>query len=122
MKQKNKLDKPSCTETIVIRVTPQQKQQVAEIAEKAGLTISRYGRRALLGQRIRARLTEREVVVLSNLEDIRGDLVNIQNALNGTPEDVKLQLFKSPDFMYKWITAINSEVQYLQSVIDNLKK
>ena len=117
-----KATKTMKSENIVIRLTPEEKRQISAMAEKAGISISRLGRKALLGQKIRARLSERELEVLSHLSDIRGDIVNIQNALNGTPDEVKRRLFKSPDFMRRWLTAIDKEVQYLDQLFQNLSK
>lgn len=121
-KKKNKIKKPTCSETIVIRVKPNEKALIKATAKEAGRSISDLGRRALLKLKVTAPLSEKEIQALAPLSDIRGDLVNIQNALNGTSDAIKIKLFNNFDFMRKWLLCIEKEVQYLDNVFENIYK
>ena len=121
-KKKNKIKKPTCSETIVIRVKPEEKALIKATAKEAGRSISDLGRRALLKLKVTAPLSEKEIQALAPLSDIRGDLVNIQNALNGTSDAIKIKLFNNFDFMRKWLLCIEKEVQYLDNVFENIYK
>ena len=119
-KKKARKPQPGRTETIVIRCSPEEKKKIKVDAQSAGKSISEYGRRVLQKQVIKAALTEKELKAFAGLTDARGDLVNIQNALNATPESLKLKLFRNEKFMKRWILAIEDEVHIIDNVWEKI--
>ena len=69
------------TERLEVRVTPDEYNRVAELANTCGLTVSNYVRKCVLGQHPKQRLTNREIEALCSLADARGDLIRIVSAV-----------------------------------------
>lgn len=52
---------PKRTERLEVRVTSEEYNRVAELANTCGLTVSNYVRKCVLGQHPKQRLTDREL-------------------------------------------------------------
>lgn len=72
---------PKRTERLEVRVTSDEYNRVAELANVCGLTVSNYVRKCVLGQHPKQRLTDREIEALCSLADARGDLIRIASAV-----------------------------------------
>lgn len=112
--------KPARTRIIQIRVTQQEYESITRKAEESGLSVSSMCRHAILGARLYRRLTERECQLMAGLSDQRADLVNVTNALNGVPENVKRLLFIDLEFMRRWLAAVNEIVDGLSGFLNRV--
>ena len=69
---KSKIDTtPKRTERLEVRVTSDEYNRVAELANTCGLTVSNYVRKCVLGQHPKQRLTDREIEALCSLSDVK---------------------------------------------------
>jgi len=68
------------TGRINIRVTEFELKELKEDAEEAGLSLSEYGRRRLLGLRVNSRL---DVRIVSELRKLGGLIKHLHNESNG---------------------------------------
>jgi hypothetical protein len=57
---------------------------------------------------------------MAGLSDQRADLVNVTNALNGVPENVKRLLFVDLEFMRRWLAAVNRIVNALSDFLNRV--
>lgn len=112
--------KPARTRIIQIRVTEEEFEQISRKASDAGMSISTMGRKAILRIRLYRRLSERECQLMAGLSDLRADLVNVTNALNGVPENVKRLLFVDLEFMRRWLAAVNRIVNALSDFLNRV--
>lgn len=112
--------KPARTRIIQIRVTEEEFEQISRKASDAGMSISAMGRKAILRIRLYRRLSERECQLIAGLSDLRADLVNVTNALNGVPENVKRLLFVDLEFMRRWLAAVNEIVEGLSGFLNRV--
>lgn len=112
--------KPARTRIIQIRVTEEEFEQISRKASDAGMSISAMGRKAILRIRLYRRLSERECQLMAGLSDLRADLVNVTNALNGVPENVKRLLFVDLEFMRRWLAAVNRIVNALSDFLNRV--
>jgi len=62
---------PKRTERLEVRVTSDEYNRVAELANTCGLTVSNYVRKCVLGQHPKQRLTDREIEALCSLSDVK---------------------------------------------------
>lgn len=108
---------PRRSKVIVIRLTPNQYDELRQKAQKAGKSMSSLGRDALLGIKLFSHLTPEEGVALATLSDCRADLVNIRNALKATPEEVKIKIFKNQRFMSQWLLRIDKIANECESFL-----
>ncbi len=112
--------KPARTRIIQIRVTEEEFEQISRKASDTGMSISAMGRKAILRVRLYRRLSERECQLIAGLSDLRADLVNVTNALNGVPENVKRLLFVDLEFMRRWLAAVNRIVNALSDFLNRV--
>ena len=92
MKKKKIVRKPP-SEVHTFRCTIEEHGQLKQLAQKCGLSLSRYVVEAGLKHHPRQRLTPEECHALDSLMTARQDLVNVSNALNGKTEEEKLRMF-----------------------------
>lgn len=112
--------KPARTRIIQIRVTEEEFEQISRKASDAGMSISAMGRKAILRIRLYRRLSERECQLIAGLSDLRADLVNVTNALNGVSGRIKRSLFGNLEFMKKWLAAIDEIVKGLSGFLNRV--
>ena len=67
-----------------IRMTTAEREAAAEKAAAAGLSLSEFGRRAINGQRITARMSAADEAALRNLNRVGVNLAQIVKRLNMT--------------------------------------
>ncbi len=119
-KKKKTEPKPARTRIIQIRVTEQEYEDITRKAAKKGKSVSAMGRKAILGARLYRRLTERECELIAGLSDLRADLINVTNALNGVPDRIKRLLFGNPEFLRQWLEAVDRIVRALGDFLNRV--
>ena len=90
---------PKRTERLEVRVTSDEYNRVAELANTCGLTVSNYVRKCVLGQHPKQRLTDREIEALCSLADARGDLIRIVSAVKSIQSDKRGLYFPTPSLL-----------------------
>lgn len=96
---------PKRTERLEVRVTSDEYNRVAELANACGLTVSNYVRKCVLGQHPKQRLTDREIEALCSLADARGDLIRIVSAVKSIRSDKRGLYFHNTKFVEEWMKA-----------------
>lgn len=96
---------PKRTERLEVRVTSDEYNRVAELANACGLTVSNYVRKCVLGQHPKQRLTDREIEALCSLSDARGDLIRIVSAVKSIQSDKRGLYFHNTKFVEEWMKA-----------------
>ena len=96
---------PKRTERLEVRVTSEEYNRVAELANTCGLTVSNYVRKCILGQHPKQRLTDREIEALCSLSDARGDLIRIVSAVKSIQSDKRGLYFHNTKFVEEWMKA-----------------
>lgn len=96
---------PKRTERLEVRVTSDEYNRVAELANACGLTVSNYVRKCVLGQHPKQRLTDREIEALCSLADARGDLIRIVSAVKSIQSDKRGLYFHNTKFVEEWMKA-----------------
>lgn len=119
-RKNNNIQDPTKDRIVTVRFSYEEYDELSSLAKESGKSVSVVIRYACLNKKLYYRLTDKEAEALCSLTDARGDLVNIQNALRSTSEDVKLKLFNSFKFMQRWIDAINQIVDQWDNIIERL--
>ena len=96
---------PKRTERLEVRVTSDEYNRVAELANVCGLTVSNYVRKCVLGQHPKQRLTDREIEALCSLADARGDLIRIASAVKSIQNNKRGLYFHNTKFVEEWMKA-----------------
>ena len=96
---------PKRTKRLEVRVTSDEYNRVAELANTCGLTVSNYVRKCVLGQHPKQRLTDREIEALCSLADARGDLIRIVSAVKSIQSDKRGLYFHNTKFVEEWMKA-----------------
>ena len=97
--------KENRTRRIQVRLTEAEYKTADGIAEKCGLTMSRYVRKVITGHHPKARMTQREADAIAALNDARGELVHVKNALKTR---MRYWLQKVDTLMERWNNIIES--------------
>ena len=111
---------PKRTERLEVRVTSDEYNRVAELANACGLTVSNYVRKCVLGQHPKQRLTDREIEALCSLADARGDLIRIVSAVKSIQSDKRGLYFHNTKFVEEWMKAAISLITRWGDIKDYL--
>lgn len=96
---------------IDFRVTEEQYKEITDKAVACGKTISDYCRDLVIGFIPHLLMTVAQEKALTGLVAARSELVHFRNALLTFPPSRRKQLFKSVEFMKKWMQYINLLIQ-----------
>ena len=118
--KKKKIIRKSPTRVHTFRCTDEEFALLKELAQKCGLSLSRYVVETGLKHHPRQRLTPEECHALDSLMTARQDLVNVSNALNGKTAEEKLRMFRSEKFMNWWIVAVAHLIQHWYHIEENI--
>ena len=118
--KKKKITRKAPTEVHTFRCTKEEYNQLKELAQKCGLSLSRYVVETGLKHHPRQRLTPEECHALDSLMTARQDLVNVSNALKDKTDAEKLRMFKSEKFMNWWIMAVARLIQRWYDIEANI--
>ena len=80
------------TERINIRITEYELKELKEDAEEAGLSLSEYGRRRLLGLRVDSKL---DVWVVGELRRLGGLIKHLYNESNGLYSEESAEMLRA---------------------------
>lgn len=104
------------------RATEEEYQTAQRLAAQCGLTMSKYIRQVCTGHHPKARLSERETEAILTLNDARGELVHIKNALKARSQEERKRLFLNDKFMAYWIQKTQELMDSWNNIIENLSK
>ena len=93
------------------KVTPEEREEIRNVASACGMTTSDFTRHRNLGYNPPASLSKVELEGLSNLGNCRIDLVNYWNVLSFMDEETKIQMFKRASDMMEWFMYIQPVIQ-----------
>lgn len=102
------------------KVNKQEYDKIKNLAEKCGMTVSRYMRETALGYEPRHTLTEKETGLLENLAHVRGDIIKFFNAYGGLSAEERRTIFRRTDAMQKWRDILMSHTDEIQKFLDKV--
>ena len=114
--------KDNRTRRIQVRLTEEEYKTADGIAEKCGLTMSRYVRKVITGHHPKSRMTEREAEAITTLNNTRGELVHVKNALKTLNQEERRRLFRSDDFMRYWLQKVDTLMERWNNIIESLSR
>lgn len=122
MDKKTKKEAPLKIKTISVRLTDAEHKKVLENVFACGISLSKYARKRLCGYDPPARMTEEELNAINLLEDVRGDLLKVINALHARNQEERKRLFKDDKFMIIWIKKVNEVINKLTTRLKWLRR
>ena len=93
------------------RATQQEQITIQAKAQACGKSVSSYIRQCALGHKPKLRMTRSQAQAYISLNDARGDLIHIKNALNAMSQEDHVRCFTDPYFMRKWISGANKLIK-----------
>ena len=106
--------------TITVKVSPIQKADIRELADRCGMSVSSYLLARAYNYRPKARLTDDELAAMKEFVATRADVTNYANALKALTSEGRLALFRRYDFMLEWGQAINNEMSRLSAFLNRM--
>jgi len=108
------------TRRISVTVSPEQKLRIEDFARQCGMTPSTY--LMTLGCRYepKARLTDEQTQMLSELISARSDVINYSNALHAMPQEERKRFFRQYAFMLKWLQTLSVMEQRITLFLDKV--
>jgi len=110
------------TQSITMKVTPNQKARIDSLALQCGETRSTYLLQRAFGYKPKARLTDEEQSGLKTLMDCRTDAVNFANALKALTDDERIKMFRRHSFMIAWLDNLNVMANLVLKYLDSVKR
>lgn len=108
------------------KVNQEEAEKIKSLAEKCGMTVSRYMRETALGHKIYYPLTPEDQKNLEVLHDVRVDIINYGNALKGLSQRDRKYLFENTPYlrdMWPKVWKVAREIKdYLNSVYEKSKR
>jgi len=68
----------------------------------------------------KARLTDEQTQMLSELISARSDVINYSNALHAMPQEERKRFFRQYSFMLKWLQALSVMEQRITLFLDKV--
>ena len=94
------------SEIVHCKVTPKESLEIGITAKKCGMTVSSFLRARALGYEPVARFTAEEKELITKLAQVRSDIANFINAINGLTSEEKIKLFHNRALMEKWYNEV----------------
>ena len=110
------------TQSITMKVSPNQKIRIDSLARQCGETRSTYLLQRAFGYKPKARLTDEERAELRNLMDCRTDAVNFANALKALTDDERIKMFRRHSFMIAWLANLNAMANRILKYLDSVRR
>lgn len=110
------------TQSITMKVSPNQKARINSLAWQCGETRSTYLLQRAFGYKPKARLTDEERSGLKTLMDCRTDAVNFANALKALTDDERIKMFRRHSFMIAWLDNLNVMANRVLKYLDSVKR
>jgi hypothetical protein len=95
---------------------------IKEEVKNYGMEVSAYFREWAIGHEPKNILTKEERIELKKLTDIRTEIINFFNALNGKSQEERRNIFSSMDFMRQWLGLVSEELKRLDAFLDNINR
>lgn len=102
------------------KVNQEEAEKIKSLAEKCGMTVSRYMRETALGYKIYDPLSPEEKEAMGNIANNRVDLLKFMSVFNGLSRSDRLIFFKSEEAMEQWITIIDNMIDNLQDFLNTI--
>ena len=67
-------------------------------------------------------MTQREADAIAALNDARGELVHVKNALKNRNQEERRRLFRSDDFMRYWLQKVDTLMERWNNIIESLSR
>lgn len=107
---------------VASKVNKSEYDRIKSLAEKCGMTVSRYIRETAIGYKPKHILTEKETELLENLAHVRGDIIKFFNAYSGLSAEERRTIFRCTDAMQKWIGILMSHTDEIQKFLDKVER
>lgn len=101
---------------MAFRVSEHDHMTIKLKAEVCGIPISEYVRRCAVGHLPKKRLSTYEAKAYITLAESRGDLIHIKNALKNLSAQDRIQCFKNPVRMRKWVDATDKMISRWEEI------
>lgn len=103
--------KVNMTCRMAFRATQQDRIAIQAKAQAWDKSVSEYILQCALGHRPKLRMTRSQAQAYISLNDARGDLIHIKNALNKMSQEDRVRCFADPYFMRRWISGANKLIK-----------
>ena len=94
------------SEVVHFKVNPRENLDIYTTAKKCGMTVSEFVRSRALGYEPIARMTTEEKGLITKLAQVRSDIANFINAINGLTSEEKRKLFHNRQLMEGWFNEV----------------
>ena len=108
--------------TIGSKVTEEQRNNIKENAEKAGMTVSDFILARCYNYKLYSKLSENDCRLLKNLDHCRGDLVNYTSALHGMDQSKRKEMFNQYPFMLGWLKELGALAKRLDQFLEDVQR
>ena len=98
------------------RATQQEQSTIQAKAQACGKSVSEYIRQCAIGHKPKLRMTRSQAQAYISLNDARGDLIHIKNALNAMKPEDRLLCFGDAFRMRRWIAAANKLIKHWREI------
>lgn len=93
-------------EKIEIRITKLEKEVIKKLAERSGLTVSEFSRRAIFRQSISYKLTPEEIEVYKELHTFRKNFASISNLFKMSDPRLSIEVKELADEVKKHLDKL----------------
>ena len=101
---------------MAFRATQQDRIAIQAMAQACGKSVSEYIRHCAIGHKPKLRMTRSQAQAYISINEARGDLIHIKNALNAMTQEDRLRCFADPYFMRKWISGANKLIKRFREI------
>ncbi len=101
---------------MAFRATQQDRIAIQARAQACGKSVSEYIRQCAIGHKPKLRMTRSQAQAYISINEARGDLIHIKNALNTMTQEDRLRCFADPYFMRKWISGANKLIKRFREI------
>ena len=108
--------KVNMTCRMAFRATQQDRIAIQARAQACGKSVSEYIRQCAIGHKPKLRMTRSQAQAYISINEARGDLIHIKNALNAMTQEARLQCFADPYFMRRWISGANKLIKRFREI------
>jgi len=108
--------KVNMTCRMAFRATQQDRIAIQAMAQACGKSVSEYIRQCAIGHKPKLRMTRSQAQAYISINEARGDLIHIKNALNAMTQEDRLRCFADPYFMRKWISGANKLIKRFREI------
>ena len=104
------------TRRMGFRATEHEQITIQAKAQACGKSVSSYIRLCALGHKPKLRMTRSQAQAYISINEARGDLIHIKNALNAMKPEDRLLCFGDAFKMRRWIAAANKLIKHWREI------